>query len=67
MQTAPLRAELETVSRQQKVDSDQRDGLQARQTEIENRVKVLDESDAGLNERKKKVDAWIKETEAKVL
>lgn len=66
MQTAPLRAELETVSRQQKLDSDHRDGLQARQTEIENRLKALEESEAGLQERKKKVEAWISETQAKV-
>lgn len=66
VQTAPLRAELETINRQQKVDTDQRDALQTKQTEIANRLKALDETEAGLQERKKKVETWIAETQAKV-
>lgn len=66
MQTAQRRAELDAVSRQQKVDTDQRDALQAKQTEIATRVKGLDETEASLQERRRKVDTWMAETQAKV-
>lgn len=66
MQTAQRRAELESITRQQKVDSDQKDALTAKQVEIANRLKALDETESALTERKKKVEAWIAETQSKV-